>query len=125
MNLNVTQTNQASANRDSPGNKTETMETKDRDTLARLLRRAASQMIGEASFWAEFKAIADHVKEPIMSVALASATRYWQTFHRKKILLFIPARHNAAELRQATDELKLIAAVLETGWQLPELAEKP
>ena len=60
-----------------------------------------------------------------MEIALASATRYWQTFHRKKILFFIPARPNTAELRQATDELKLIAAVLETGWQLPELAEKP
>src|SRR5271156_2031044 len=101
------------------------METKDRDTLARLLRRAASQTIREAAFWAEFKALDEHTKEPIMSIALASATRYWQTFHHKRILFFIPAWPNAAELRQATDELKLIAAVLETGWQLPELAEKP
>ncbi len=101
------------------------METKDRDTLARLFRRAASQTMGEAAFWTEFNTLADHVKEPIMSVALASATRYWQTFHRRKILLFIPAKPDAAELRQATDELKLIAAVLETGWQLPELVEKP
>jgi hypothetical protein len=33
-------------NRDQPSSETETMETKDRDTLARLLRSAASQTIG-------------------------------------------------------------------------------
>jgi hypothetical protein len=60
-----------------------------------------------------------------MKLALSSATSYWQNFHRKSIFFLIPAKPNHAELRQATDELNLIAAVLETGWQLPELAEKP
>jgi hypothetical protein len=99
------------------------METRDRDALAGLLRKAASQTIPESQFWVEFNALAELVKEPIMKVALDAASNFWHNFHRKKVLFVIPVRPNRSELRQGRDELNLIAAVLETGWRLPLLAE--
>ncbi len=99
------------------------MENKDRLTLAALLRNAASQTISEALFWAEMQELTDRVDEPIVKLAVSSATGFWQLFHTKKRFLLRPSRPDAEALRQVTDELNLIAAVLETGWQLPVLPE--
>ena len=100
------------------------MEIKDRDRLASLLRRAASLAIPEAQFWVEFNDLTQRVNEPIMKISGEAATAYWEMFHRKKILHVISVSPTRAELRQGRDELNLIAAVLETGWQLPSLDEK-
>jgi hypothetical protein len=99
------------------------METVDRVKVAALLRNAASRTISEERFWVETKAVTDRVGAPILNVAIASATAYWQLFHAPKKFWMKVTKPDAAELRQARDELNLIAAVLETGWQLPELPD--
>ena len=99
------------------------METKDRVTLAELLRKAASQSIAEGQFWSEMQRMTERVDEPIVKLAAGSATGYWQLFQPKKKFLLLSMKPDPAEVRQARDELNLIAAVLETGWQLPELPD--
>jgi len=100
------------------------METRDRVTLAALLRSAAEQTISEARFWLEAQELAERVDEPIVKLAVSSAKGYWQLFQtKKKTFLLKASKPDAAEVRQARDELNLIAAVLETGWQLPVLTD--
>ena len=88
-----------------------------------MLRAAASQTTTEEQFWDDAESILTRVDEPIVKLAMNSATSYWQLFHCKKKFFLVATRPDPAEVRQARDELKLIAAVLETGWQLPELPE--
>jgi hypothetical protein len=100
------------------------MELEDRNTLAALLKRAAAQTISESDFWAQFDALAERVKEPVVEVALESATHYWGNFHQRSILFFIPVKPNRGQLQQGRNELNLIAEALEAGWELPLLEQR-
>jgi hypothetical protein len=100
------------------------MEPDDRNKLAALLRRAAEQSISETGFWAEFNVLSERIKEPVVEVALESATHYWGNFHPKSILFLIPVEPSGEQLQQGRNELNLIAEALEAGWELPMLEEK-
>ena len=50
----------------------------DHNKLAALLRRVVSQTIPEDEFWTEFNALSKRIKEPVVQVALESATHYWK-----------------------------------------------
>jgi len=95
----------------------------DRIKLAALLRRAAAHTIPEDEFWTEFNALSERFKEPVVEVALESATHYWGNFHKRSIFLF-RLKPNRGQLEQGRNELNLIADGLEAGWELPELEEK-
>jgi len=97
----------------------------DRKQLAALLRRAAAQTIPEADFWTEFNALSERIEEPVVEVALESATHYWGTFHERSIFFLIPPKPKRGQLEQGKNELKLIADNLDAGWDLPVLEEKP
>jgi hypothetical protein len=95
----------------------------DHSKLAALLRRAASQTIPEDEFWTEFNALSERLKDPVVEVALESATHYWGNFHKRSIFLF-PLKPNRGQLEQGRNELNLIAYGLEAGWELPEFGEE-
>ena len=99
------------------------MELDDRNRVAALLRRAAGQTIPETEFWAEVRALSERVNEPVLEIALESATHYWGNFHTRSIFL-IPTKPNRGQLEQGRNELNLIAQALELGWELPMLEEK-
>jgi hypothetical protein len=96
----------------------------ERKQLAVLLRRAAAQSIPEDEFWAEFNALSDRLKGPVVEVALESATHYWGNFHARSIFFLIPVKPNRGQLEQGMDELNLIADGLDAGWELSVLEEK-
>lgn len=99
------------------------MELEDRNRLAALLRRAAAQTISETQFWAEVRALSERVGDPVMELALETATHYWGNFHARSILL-IPKKPNRGQLQQGKNEMDLIAQALESGWDFPILEEK-
>jgi hypothetical protein len=96
----------------------------DRKQLAALLRRAAAQTIPESEFWAEFNALSQRIKEPVVEVALESATHYWGNFHERSIFFLIPLKPKRGQLEQGKNELNLIADGLDAGWELALLEEK-
>lgn len=96
----------------------------ERKQLAALLRRAAAQTIPEGEFWAGFNALSERIKEPVVEVALESATHYWGNFHKRSIFFLIPLKPKAGQLEQGKNELNLIAEGLEEGWELPALEER-
>jgi hypothetical protein len=100
------------------------MKLEDRNHLADLLKRAAAQTISEAEFWAQINALSERVTEPVIKVALESATHYWGNFHRSSVLFFIPAKPNRGQLEQGKNELNLIAEAVEAEWDLPHLEER-
>ena len=95
----------------------------ERKQLAALLRRAAAQTIPEDEFWAEFNALSLRLKEPVVEVALESATHYWGNFHARSIFFLIPVRPDRGMFEQGRDELNLIADALDAGWELSVLKE--
>jgi hypothetical protein len=96
----------------------------DCNELAALLRRAAAQTIPESEFWAEFNVLSERIKDPVVEVALESATHYWGNFHQRSIFFLIPLKPKRGQLEQGKNELNLIADGLEAGWELPVLEEK-
>jgi len=96
----------------------------ERKQLAALLRRAAAQTIPEYDFWAQFNALSQRIKEPVVEVALESATHYWGNFHERSIFFLIPLKPKRGQLEQGKNELNLIADGLDAGWELPVLEEK-
>ena len=100
------------------------MTLEDRSKLAALLRKAASQTILENDFWKEFNALSGRVNEPIVEIALETATHYWGNFHQRSIFFLIPVRPNPGQLGQGRNELSLIAEALESEWELRTLEEK-
>jgi len=96
----------------------------DLNKLAILLKGAAEQTISEETFWAEFNALSKQTKNPIIDIALESATHYWGNFHRRSIFFFIPCKPNPGQLLQGKNELNLIADALEHRWDLPLLEKR-
>src|ERR1041385_6390532 len=64
----------------------------DRNELAALLRRAAAQTIPESEFWAEFNGLSERIKDPVVEVALESATHDWGNFHQRSVFSQTEAR---------------------------------
>jgi hypothetical protein len=96
----------------------------ERKQLAALLRRAAAQTIPEGEFWTEFHDLSGRIKEPVVEVALESATHYWGNFHKRSIFFLIPLKPKQGQLEQGKNELNLIAEGLDGGWEFPVLEEK-
>jgi hypothetical protein len=96
----------------------------DRNDLATLLRRAATQTIPETDFWIEFKAISARVKDPVVEVASESAIHYWGNFHARSIFFLIPVKPDRGQVQQGKNELNLIADGLDAGWELTVIEEK-
>jgi hypothetical protein len=99
------------------------MERDVQEKLAALLRAAAAQSVSEKDFWAQFKALADPVREPVAGFAYESATHYWGNFHARNLFL-IRVKPDRYQLLQGQNELNLIADALEGNWPVSELQRK-
>ena len=93
----------------------------DRQKLAALLREAAAQTISEGRFWADFNALCERIREPVVEVAMESAIHYWGAFHERSVFFFVPLKPNPGQVEQGRNELNLIAEGLEAGWTVSVL----
>lgn len=91
--------------------------------FAALLRAAAAQTVPEKDFWAQFKTLADPVRDPVAGLAFESAVHFWGNFHERNLFL-IRVKPDRYQLLQGQNELNLIADALEEGWPLAELKRK-
>ncbi len=92
--------------------------------LADLLRRTAARTVPESEFWTEFNALSQRNDDPVMQVALESATHYWGNFHQRSIFFLVPLKPDRDQIVQGKNELELIAEGLEAGWELSVLEAK-